>query len=202
MQIPPDYISTSITPVDIHGLNPVQPVTVGGVISLPVAPASIAATGAAVPSTADAIAGRAATANPANATGGNLTSVMVDKAGRVVVTEGHVRELVATQQTTISASTSETTIVTAGAAGVFNDIAQLIITTPNAAAATLTLKDATGGTTRGIFNYPNAASAPSTPLVLTFNPPLPQAVAANNWTLTASANAGTVQITAVYVKNT
>jgi hypothetical protein len=56
------------------------------------------------------------------------------------------------------------------------------------------------GTTRMIINYPNAASAPATPLVLNFNPPLPQAVAANNWTVTNSVATAT-NITAVFVKN-
>lgn len=105
------------------------------------------------------------------------------------------------QQTTFT-GTSETTIVPAGGAGVFNDLMALIITTANTAAATLTLKDATAGTTRAVLNYPNAASAPSTPMVINFNPPLPQAAANNNWTVIASAAAGNVNVTAVFAKNT
>jgi hypothetical protein len=160
-----------------------------------------ATTGAAVPSNAIYNGSRAATANPTNATGGNLVGVMADKAGRLVVTEGHVRELVAMQTTTISASTSETTIVTAGGASVFADISQISITTTNAAAATLTLKDATAGTTQAVWNYPSAAANPNVPLVLNFPIPMKQTTANNNWTLTASVNAGNFIVNVVYVKN-
>jgi hypothetical protein len=126
---------------------------------------------------------------------------MADKAGRFVVTEGNVRELIGVQTTTISASTAETTIVSAGGAGVFNDISQINITTTNAAAATLTLKDATGGTTRAVWNYPATAANPLMPLVISYPIPMTQAAAANNWTLTASVNAGNFIVNVVYVKN-
>jgi len=144
---------------------------------------------------------KAATANPSNATAGNQTAIMGDKAGRVVVTAANVRELIAVQTTAISVSTVETTIITAGAAGVFNDLSALIVTTNNAAAGLVTIKDATGGTTRIVLDYPNAALAPSDAFMINFDPPIPQAAAANNWTATCSANAGAYHITAVFVKN-
>lgn len=158
-------------------------------------------TGRTVPTTAHLSGAVAATTNPTNAVAGNLVGLMADKAGRLVTTGANVRELIGVQQTTIASGTAETTIVSAGGAGVFNDLTELIITTINAVAATLTLKDATTGTTRAVFDYPNAASAPGVPLVITFNPPLPQAVANNNWTLTASVAAGAIHITAVFAKN-
>ena len=101
------------------------------------------------------------------------------------------------QQTTIAAaSVAETTIVTADA-GFPLELHELIITTPNAAAATLTLRDATGGNVRAIIDYPNAAAAPGTPCVVPFNPPLQNAANAN-WTLQASANASGIHVTAVF----
>src|SRR5262252_5457590 len=115
---------------------------------------------AAPPANAIQIAPKAATANPTNATAGNAVALMADKAGRLVVTPSHVRELVGVQTTSISASTTETTIITAGGAGVFNDLSHLSITTTDAAAAVITIKDATAGTTRLTFDYPNAALAP------------------------------------------
>lgn len=161
-----------------------------------------AATGAAVPANGLLSAGRAATANPTNATGGNLTGVMVDKAGRIVTTPVHVRELAGKTLTTIAAaSTAETTIVASGGASVFRDLCGLVVTTTNAAAATLTIKEATGGANVFILNYPNAAAVPSTPLVLNFSPCIPQAAAANNWTATPSANANGINITAVWASN-
>jgi hypothetical protein len=177
-------IAGTATAVASAGIQKVGVVGSGGAIF-------DAATGAAVPANVVLAGARAATANPTNATGGNAVSLMADKAGRLVVTEGTVRELIAVQQTAVS-GTGETTIVTAAGANVFADLMSLIITT---------LKDSTGGTTRAVFNYPNAASAPSTPLVINFNPPLPQSGANANWTLTASAAAGAVNVTAVYAKN-
>ncbi len=163
--------------------------------------ASTIATGSAVPASGDFVVVRAATANPSNATGGNAVGLMADKVGRLVVTEGHVRDLVAVQSTTISASAAETTIVSAVGAGVFADLTGLVITNSGTAVCTWTLKDSTAGTTRGIFDM--SATQGANPLVLTFNPPLPQATANNNWTLTCSTATSTgAHIMAVYVKNT
>lgn len=110
------------------------------------------------------------------------------------------RENVSVQATTLAAGT-ETTFITAGTAGVFNDLTGLVITTAGLVAATITIKDATSGTTRLILDYPNAALAPGAPLVLMLDPALPQAVAANNWTVTNSV-ATTTHITAVFVRTT
>jgi hypothetical protein len=148
------------------------------------------ATGAAVPVNVVYNGARVATSNPTNAVAGNAVGLMADKAGRLVVTRGHVRELVSWQRTALAANT-ETTIVTAGGAGVFKDIVQIIITTAGAAAATLTLRDGTAGTTVMILNYPNAALAPGTPLILNFDPPLSQAAAASNWTIQNSVATAT-----------
>ena len=159
------------------------------------------AIGAAPPANALQVGMKAATANPTNATAGNQVAMMADKAGRLVVTPSHVRDLVGIQTTNIAASTAETTIVTAGGANVFNDISCLVITSTDAAAATITIKDATGGTTRMVLDYPNAALAPGAPCVIPFPVPMPQAAANNNWTATVSVNAGSVKITAVFIKN-
>jgi hypothetical protein len=154
-----------------------------------------AATGAAVPANVIYNGARAATANPTSATGGNAVGTMADKAGRAVVTIGHVRELVGVQTTNIT-TTGETTIVTAGGAGVFNDISSLVITNRTATAVNVTIKDATAGTTRAIYDL-----AASGGLAIDFNPPMPQAAAANNWTATLSASSITVDVNVVFVKN-
>ena len=70
----------------------------------------------------------------------------------------------------------------------------LVITTPNAAAATLTLSD--GTQTVAIFDYPNAAVAPAAPLVVTV--PLPQSKSNAAWTITASVNASGYHVTAIW----
>jgi hypothetical protein len=157
-----------------------------------------AATGAAVPANGLLSCARAATANPSDATGGNLTAVMSDKAGRLAVTPYHVRDLVGIQQTAVSA-TSATTIITAGSSGVFNDLVSLTITTAGAAAQTITISDGTNN--RFILNYPNAALAPGAPCHLTFPAAIPQSASATAWTVTQSASTA-CEYTAVFIKNT
>jgi hypothetical protein len=103
------------------------------------------------------------------------------------------------QQTTIGASTAETTIVTADPA-TRNLLVGLQITTLNGAVATLTLRDATGGATRAIYDYPNAASVPTTPLVVEFDPPLDQTAINQNWTIQASASATGYKVNAFFIK--
>jgi hypothetical protein len=102
------------------------------------------------------------------------------------------------QATTIASGTAETTIVTADP-NFRRNLVGLIITTPNAAIATLTLRDATGGTVIAILDYPNAASAPGTPLAVTFDPPLQQTAKNSNWTLQASVAAAAIHIVASFV---
>lgn len=100
------------------------------------------------------------------------------------------------QATTIASGTAETTIVTADP-NFPNALIGLIITTPNAAAATLTLRDSTAGNTRAIFDYPNAASAPSVPFIAMFDPPL-SSTKNQAWTIQASAAAAAIHITALF----
>lgn len=50
-------------------------------------------TGNAVPGTANLTGARAATGNPTNTNNGSMVAVMADQAGRIVVTEGTVRDL-------------------------------------------------------------------------------------------------------------
>ncbi len=171
--------------VNIIGINGVAPVT--------------ATVGAAVPAALVYEGGICKTGNPANAADGNLVGIMLDKAGRTVVTIGNTRESTLSQYTALAANT-ETTIVTAGAAGVFNDIDYIILSTAGSAAATLSIKDGTGGTTKLVINYPDAALAPGGVLQLNFKPPLAQASSAANWTVTNSVSTAT-NITVGYTKN-
>lgn len=72
-------------------------------------------------------------------------------------------------------------------------IKQLIITTVNAAAATLTVSD--GSRTAAVINYPNSAAAPLLPAVVG---PLPSSKSNAAWTVTASVNASGFNVTAVW----
>jgi hypothetical protein len=120
-----------------------------------------------------------------------------DKFGRQLIAYAP-RELRGRQTTTITSSTSETTIVTAGAASVFRDVFQLLITNTSATDCVVTIKDSTGGTTvediavkAGMTAGYTVPSADATK----------QTTAANNWTATCSASVASIKITAKFVEN-
>lgn len=139
--------------------------------------------------------GRATNTNLAGmSTDGDVVDAMFDMSGRLVVIESP-RELVAPQQTQISNSTSETTIVTAGASGVFNDISSITLTNTGASATKVTVKDATAGTTRWIGYVPAGDMRG-----IAFPIPLPQAAAANNWTATCGTATTALEVSVSYVK--
>ena len=135
-------------------------------------------------------------ANPTKAANAQRTGLATDAIGRVILSSSHERTMVGNQVTTISSSTAETTIVTAGGAGVFNDLTCLTITNGSATATIVTLKDATAGTTRGIYNLA-AGGGVSIP----FPTPKAQASANANWTLTCGASVASVYVVAEFVKN-
>lgn len=138
----------------------------------------------------------ARTANRTAVTDGQAVRAAGDDIGRTVVCVGQVRDLVNHQHTQIASSAAETTIVTAAGAGVFADLTQLVITNQTATAVTVTIKDATAGTTRLIV-----ALAASGGAVIPFHRPVKQATANNNWTATLSSAAVTVNIFAQFEAN-
>ena len=138
----------------------------------------------------------ARTANRTSVTDGQAVRVVADKQGRLI-TNGAVRDLVSHQHTQIASSSSETTIVTAGGAGVFNDITSLVITNQTATAVNVTIKDSTAGTTRMIIALAANGGAVITPSI-----PIPQLASANNnWTATLSSSSVTVNFFVQFVKN-
>jgi len=140
--------------------------------------------------------GLAKTGNPAAVDDGDVVNALHDKLGKRVSIPA-LRELKAIQTTTIT-GTSETTIVTAGGAGVFKDLYRLIITNSSATAVTVAIKDATAGTTRYTFAVPAAStvgfSADAGSAAV-------QSAAANNWTATVSSAVSSILITAETVAN-
>ena len=136
--------------------------------------------------------------NPTSVTSGQLVGVAADLSGRIITTPFNYRTLIKHQATSLAAST-ETTIITAGGASVFNDLLALIITTTGLVAATITIRDVTAGGTPWIIDYPNAAVAPGVPFVVSFATPLQQGTANSAWTVTNSVTTST-HITAQYVQ--
>jgi hypothetical protein len=109
-----------------------------------------------------------------------------------------IKQSETSQATTIGASTAETTIVAADP-NFRRNLSGLVITTLNAAASTLTLRDSAAGLTKAVFDYPNAAAVPTTPFIVNFDPPLQQDTKNTTWTIQASASATGFKITALFV---
>lgn len=121
---------------------------------------------------------------------GRPVTPMNDTIGRQVAAGACPRDLVVQQQTTITNSTSETTILSA-ISGFHADITSLDITDATSTAVTITIKDSTAGTTRAIYDL--AANGGIAKLWMT---PFMQAAAVNNnWTATLSNNTTTVHFT-------
>lgn len=136
----------------------------------------------------------ARTTNPTAVTDGQVSNVMTDKVGRMVVVQGHARDLVGKQATTITSSTTATTIIGAQGASVFADITSLTVTNGSATATTVTLSD---GTFSAVYNVPGGGG-----FVNTFSPPLPATAANVAWTLTCGTSVASIYVVAVFVRNT
>jgi hypothetical protein len=101
------------------------------------------------------------------------------------------------QRTALTGSTSETTIVTAGGSGVFNDLYGLIITNTSASdVASVTIRDATAGTARFFLAVKAGASVGFT---LEAASAVPQTSSNANWTAQSGTSVSSLQITALYV---
>lgn len=156
------------------------------------------ATGAAVPSGAVYMAGDAATALPSAAIAGNLTGAMFDKFGRQVVLQQTVRDLIGTQATTISASTTETNIVTA-AASTFNDLMMLIVSNTSSATNTrIDIRDTTGGSV--LFSLQSNGGQPPIGFSLG-GVAIPQTTVNTSWTAQCTGSVTDIRIYAVFAKN-
>ncbi len=143
------------------------------------------------------IGGQARLTNPAAVTDGQRVNGTFDKVGRQLVV-GAPRALKGRTRTNIAASTAETTIVAAGAAGVFNDLYGLVITNGGVATMAVTIRDATAGTPVMVFQVP---ATDTRGMTFAVDSAMVQAAAANNWTATCTPNATSVDITALYAVN-
>ncbi len=142
------------------------------------------------------IGGKARTANPTAVAGLDRVDAMFDDLGRQVVITNHVRDLVVAQTTTITSSTSETTILTAGASGVFHDLTGFWVANTSGTATRVDFRDATAGSV--IFSVYCPAGDTRGAI---FNTPYTQTTAANNWTATCGTSVADVRILVQAVKN-
>jgi hypothetical protein len=156
---------------------------------------SSTATGSAVPANAFYNGALAKTSLPSAGSDGNQVGLMSDKFGRQVVVTNGIRDIVGTQTTTISASTSETTIVTA-AASVFNDLVSLIVSNTSATAARVDFRDTTAGSVLFSLYVPAGDTRGAT-----YTTPVPQTSVNTNWTAQSSASVTDLRIYAQFIKN-
>jgi len=152
-----------------------------------------AATGAAPPANAILQGAVAASALPTAVTVTDLVAPMADKFGRQVILHNSIRDLTAQQATTITASTSSTTVVTAAGSGVYADITHLTITNSSATALIVTLGDGTNS-----YIYALAANGG-----LTTSYPTPLVATSTNtaWTLTCGTSVSSIYVVIQYIKN-
>jgi hypothetical protein len=142
------------------------------------------------------IGGQARTTNPTAVADADRVNFIADKLGKQVVVNS-IRDLKGVQKTTITSSTAETTIITS-VASTFLDLYGLIIANTSATATSVTIKDATSGTTRAIIRVP---AGDTRGFMLTESAAIPQAAVTNNWTATCADSVASIEITALYVKN-
>lgn len=138
----------------------------------------------------------ARTTNPTAVGNGDAVRIMADDLGRQVVVPHAVRDRT-THNTITLTSTTETTLIAAGGAGVFRDLVLLTLTNTSATAVRVDIRDSTAGTVRlSMFLAADGGGA-----VIPFPVPLNQATANNNWTAQLSAAVTDVRITAQAVEN-
>lgn len=157
------------------------------------------ASGSAVANSPLTIGGRAATTNPSAVADGQVVNAMLTKHGKLVTIDGAPRELRGSQKTTISNSTAETTIVTAGASGVFNDVYMLHLANTGATTTKVDIRDATSGSIIDTIEVPfgetRGWAVPASSAV-------PQTTAANNWTAQCANATTAMEVTAFFIKTT
>lgn len=142
------------------------------------------------------IGGKARQTNPTAVADADRADLVVDDIGRIVTADSHVRDLVTQQVTTITSSTSETTILTAGAAGVYHDVKSIMIANKSASATLITIRDATAGSAVAYIHCPAGDTRG-----VVFTTPFKQTTAANNWTAQAGTSVDSLYITVQAVKN-
>lgn len=139
----------------------------------------------------------ARTASHTGVVDGDRVNLTADKFGQLVTVHA-IREVRINQVTTITASTAETTILTAVASN-FLDLYGLIVTNTSATAVNVAIKDSTAGTTRLNIAVPaNETRGYMLPACDGHK----QATANNNWTATVSASVTSVIITCLAKQTT
>lgn len=153
------------------------------------------ASGSAVAANPVTTGGVAESTIPTAVADGQVVNSQHDIYGRQI-TIGAVRTNKGIQDTTITSSASETTIVTADATYKL-DIYGLIVANKSATPAQVTIKDDTGGTTRAVLYVP---AGDTRGFMLPVDSAVPQAAANKNWTATCTS-VDSLYFSVFFVKN-
>jgi len=132
---------------------------------------------------------------PTAVSDGQSARQLADDLGRTIVYPIVPRDLIVHNRLALTTST-ETTLIAAGGAGVFHDLVKLIVHNGSGTLVSIDIRDSTGGTIR----HTVVAAADGGGAVIAFEVPLTQATANNNWTAQLSEGVTTLYVTAVAAK--
>ena len=122
------------------------------------------------------IGGIARTANPTAVAAGDRVAMSMDDLGRQLMRPMQVRDLIATAYATLSNGT-ETTLLTAGGAGVFHDLVYVMASNTSTNAIRVDIRDVTAGSIVLTIEVPGGGTAG-----VALPVPFPQGSVNNNWT--------------------
>jgi len=134
------------------------------------------------------VGGQARQTNPTAVADADRVNFIADDLGRQVVVTGQVRDLMTDQTTTISASTSETTILTQ-VASTFLDVTALWVANTSATATRIDIRDTTAGSVRFSIYVPAGDTRGA---VMTR--PIKQTTVNTNWTAQSSTSVTDLRI--------
>lgn len=143
------------------------------------------------------VGGLANSATPTKVSAGQRVAAWFGLRGEVVAV-GATRENKGKQKTSLSATTSETTIVTA-AASTFLDLYGLILANTGATTTKVDIRDTTGGPIVTTIEVPTLDTRG---FMVPVDSAVPQSTVNTNWTAQCAAATTAMEVTALYVKNT
>lgn len=141
--------------------------------------------------------GLAKTANPTAVSDGQVVNSLHDKLGKQVVV-GSIRDLKGDAPLTLTATTTETTLI-AAVASTFLDVYGVIVTNTSATACEVVFRDVTAGTPRFSIEVPPTDTRG---FMLPESAAYKQATVNTAWTAQCGTSVSSIKISALYVKNT
>lgn len=155
-----------------------------------------AATAATVPANIVYQGLRGSTALPTAVTDGQAVGAMADPFGRRVVLPNGMRDIIGTiTQLTLTASTTETSLI-AATASTFHDLLSIVVVNTSATATQVDFRDSLAGTIRLTLYVPAGDMRGAV-----LHSPIPQATVNTAWTAKCTTSVSSVIITGQYVSN-